>query len=64
MDPGAWRATVHGVARVRHNLANNHHHHIKSINSVTSEPRIYNGERIFSSINNVGKTEQPHAIEC
>ena len=25
MDRGAWQATVHGVARVRHDLANNHH---------------------------------------
>ena len=25
-DRGAWWATVHGVARVRHNLQLNHHH--------------------------------------
>ena len=24
MDRGAWRATVHGVARVRHDLATDH----------------------------------------
>ena len=28
-----------------------------------NEPRIYNGERKVSSINSVGKTEQPHAKE-
>ena len=30
LDRGVWRATVHGVARVRHDLATkppNHHHH-------------------------------------
>ena len=24
MNRGAWRATVHGIARVRHNLATQH----------------------------------------
>ena len=27
MDRGAWRATVHGVARVGHDLVTNNHHH-------------------------------------
>ena len=27
MDRGAWQATVHGVARVRHDWQLNHHHH-------------------------------------
>ena len=27
MDGGAWWATVHGVARVKHDLVTNHHHH-------------------------------------
>ena len=27
MDRGSWRATVHGVARVRHDLETNHHRH-------------------------------------
>ena len=27
MDRGAWRATVHRVARVRHDWATTHHHH-------------------------------------
>ena len=27
MDRGAWRATVHGVARVRHDLVTKPHHH-------------------------------------
>ena len=26
MDSGAWQATIHGVARVRHNLVTKHHH--------------------------------------
>ena len=26
MDRGIWQAIVHGVARVRHDLAINHHH--------------------------------------
>ena len=26
MDRGAWKATVHGVARVGHDLVINHHH--------------------------------------
>ena len=30
---------------------------------MTKEPRLYNGERTVSSINGVGKTEQPHAKE-
>ena len=30
---------------------------------MTKEPRIYNGERIVSSINGVKKTGQPHAKE-
>jgi len=28
MDRGAWWATVHGVARVRHDLAINHHNNV------------------------------------
>ena len=27
MDRGAWQATVHGVARARHDLRPNHLHH-------------------------------------
>ena len=27
LDRGAWWATVHGLARVRHDLAAKHHHH-------------------------------------
>ena len=30
---------------------------------MTKEPRIYNGERTVSSINGVGKMEQPYAKE-
>ena len=30
---------------------------------MTKEPRIYRGEKIASSMNNVGKTGQAHAIE-
>ena len=26
MDRGAWKATVHGVTRVGHDLVTNHHH--------------------------------------
>ena len=29
MVRGAWRDTIHGVARVGHDLALNHHHHQK-----------------------------------
>ena len=28
---------------------------------LTKEPRIYNEEIVFSSINGIGKTGQPHA---
>ena len=30
MDRGAWQATIHGVTRVRHDLATipHHHHHL------------------------------------
>ena len=35
MDRGAWRATVHGVARVRHDLAINHHNNVIT-NSIAS----------------------------
>ena len=28
MDRGAWRATVHGVSRVRYDLAKNNHYHL------------------------------------
>ena len=27
MGRGAWQATVHGIARVGHDLETNHHHH-------------------------------------
>ena len=30
MDRGAWQATVHGVSRVRHDLATKSHHHLPS----------------------------------
>ena len=30
---------------------------------MTEEARVYNGERIVSSINGVGKTGQPHIKE-
>ena len=30
MDMGAWQATVHGVARVRHNLVNKQKHKVQS----------------------------------
>ena len=29
MDRGDWQATVHGLARVRHDLATKHHQDIK-----------------------------------
>ena len=31
MDRGAWQATVHGIAKVRLDLATNHHHQLKQI---------------------------------
>ena len=34
MDRGAWRATVHGVSRVRRNLAMKHHHSIFEYDSL------------------------------
>ena len=34
---GAWRATVHGVARVRHDLETNHHHSMVSHSKCSTE---------------------------
>ena len=34
MDRGAWRPTVHGVTRVRHNLVTKPHHPIHSAYSM------------------------------
>ena len=37
MDREAWQATVHGVTRVGHDLAANHHHHISLIITQTEK---------------------------
>ena len=37
--------------------------HLRSINLMTNEARIYNGEKIVTLINSVGKTGQLHVKE-
>ena len=55
-DRGAWRATVHGVARVGHNLATKPPHHTSGISTKLSSvvDRIQNRELCSSSISNTG----------
>ena len=37
MDRRSWEATVHGIARVGHDLVNNHHHHHHSAYKLTKQ---------------------------
>ena len=43
MDRGAWQATVHGVARVGHDLATNTPNPFFYCLSPLSDPKIYEG---------------------
>ena len=60
MDRGAWQVTVHGVTRVRHDLATNPpNHHRQLIYNKGAE----NGERTVFSISGIENAGQPHATE-
>ena len=56
MESGAWQPTDHGAAKSQTSLSTR----IK-LDSTKKEARIYNGAKTASSINDVGKTGQPHA---